>query len=91
MLPIYLDTEKESNPRSTPRSAYAMARQQLAMLAGESGNEIYHARKLKDLEGAYEEVMRDLSTVYSIGYRPATRMHDGTWHSVAVQIGVSCR
>src|SRR5437660_1632828 len=67
VLPIYLDTEKESNPRSTPRSAYAMARQQLAMLAGESGNAIYHARKLKDIEGAYEDVIRDLSTVYSIG------------------------
>ena len=32
----------------------------------------YQARKLKDLEGVYEQVIRDLSTVYSIGYRPAT-------------------
>ena len=86
ILPIYLDTEKESNPRSTPPSAYAMAREQLAMLASESGNEVYRARKVKDLEGVYAKVIRDLSTVYSIGYRPSNRKHEGAWHTVNVQI-----
>lgn len=86
ILPIYLDTERESNPHSTPPSAYAMAREQLAMLASESGNQVYRARKLKDLDGVYAQVIRDLSTVYSIGYRPAQRKHDGAWHDVAVQI-----
>ncbi len=86
ILPIYLDTEKESNPRSTPPSAYAMAREQLANLAAESGNQMYRARKIKDLDGVYAQVIRDLSTFYSIGYRPATRKHDGAWHEVAVQV-----
>ena len=86
VLPIYLDTEKESNPRSTPPSAYAMARQQLAQVAAESGNEVYLARKIKDLEGVYEQVISDLATVYSIGYRPADRTRDGAWHSVSVQV-----
>ena len=86
ILPIYLDTEKESNPHSTPPSAYATAREQLATLAAESGNQIYRARKVKDLDGVYAQVIRDLSTVYSIGYRPATRKHEGAWHEVAVQV-----
>ncbi len=86
VLPIYLDTEKESNPHSTPASAYAMAREQLATLASESGNQVYRARKVKDLDGVYAQVIRDLSTVYSIGYRPANRKHDGAWHKVAVQV-----
>src|SRR5437763_8723904 len=47
VLPIYLDTEKEANRNSTPASAYAMAREELAMLAAESGNTVYRAAKLK--------------------------------------------
>lgn len=86
VLPIYLDTEKEADKRGMLREAYAMARQQLVMLAEESGNVIYHARKVKDLEGVYEQVMRDLSTVYSIGYRPTNRMRDGSWRAITVQL-----
>jgi len=86
VLPIYLDTEKEADKRGMLKEAYALARQQLAMLAAESGNVIYQARKVKDLEGVYEQVMRDLSTVYSIGYRPTNRVRDGSWRAVTVQL-----
>lgn len=87
VLPIYLDTEKkEYDKLSGLRDAYAMARQQLVMLAAESGNVIYQARKVKDLEGVYEQVIRDLSTVYSIGYRPANRVRDGSWRGITVQL-----
>jgi len=86
VLPIYLDTERDSNGHGTAPAAYAIAREQLALLASESGNQVYQARKLKDLKGVYQQVIRDLSTVYSIGYRPATRKHDGFWHAVTVQL-----
>src|ERR1051325_4556326 len=86
VMPVYLDTEKESNPRSTPPSAYAAARKQLAMLAADSGNTVYKARKLKDLEGVYAQVIRDLGTIYSIGYRPGNRGHQGAWHSLEVKL-----
>lgn len=86
VLPIYLDTEKEQDKRGMLKVAYALARQQLAMLAAESGNVIYQARKVKDLEGVYEQVMRDLSTVYSIGYRPTNRARDGSWRGIGVQL-----
>jgi VWFA-related protein len=86
VLPIYLDTEKETDRHGTLKEAYAMARRQLAMLAAESGNEIYRARKFKDLNGIYQQVIRDLGTVYSIGYRPTNRARDGSWRAVKVQL-----
>ena len=86
VLPIYLDTETKADKRGMLREAYSMARQQLGMLAAESGNEIYQARKVKDLEGVYEQVMRDLSTVYSIGYRPANPVRNGSWRGISVQL-----
>ncbi|HVS83349.1 MAG TPA: VWA domain-containing protein [Pyrinomonadaceae bacterium] len=86
VLPIYLDTVKEAGQHGTPRSAYVLARQQLSELASESGNAVYQARKVKDLNGAYAQVIRDLSTVYSIGYRPVNRVRDGSWRTVAVQL-----
>ncbi len=86
VLPIYLDTEKEQDRHGKLKEAYVLARQQLAMLALESGNEVYHARKVKDLDGVYEQVIRDLSTVYSIGYRPESLVQKGSWRPVTVQL-----
>lgn len=86
ILPIYLDTEKEANFHSTPALAYALARDELAKLAAESGNEVYKARKVKDLEGLYPQIIRDLSTVYSIGYRPTNLARDGSWRAVTVAL-----
>ena len=86
VLPIYLDTEKEARKHGTPRSVYVLAKQQLSDLASESGNVVYQARKIEDLKGVYEQVMRDLSTVYSLGYRPTNRARDGSWRTVAVHL-----
>lgn len=87
VLPVYLDTEKEmvKEMRATPRT-YVMARQQLNELAGENGNLVYTAKKVKDLNEVYAQVIRDLSTVYSIGYRPTNRERDGLWRNVDVQL-----
>lgn len=86
ILPIYLDTEREKGARSTPPSAFAIAREQLATLAEDGGNPLYRARTVKDLEGVYDQVIRDLATVYSIGYRPTNRGSEGLWHDVKVQV-----
>jgi Ca-activated chloride channel family protein len=87
VLPIYLDTEEERiiQGRGAPQ-AYFLARQQLAILADESGGMLYHARRLEDLKGVYEQVISDLSTVYSIGYRPTNRQRDGSWRAVNVRL-----
>jgi VWFA-related protein len=87
VIPIYLDTEREMiKQRRATVDAYTFARQQLAELAGESGSLLYHARKVEDLRGVYEQVIRDLGMVYSIGYQPKNRQRDGSWRNVSVRL-----
>ena len=87
IFPIYLDTEEETVRRSrVPRDAYAIARDQLAQIAVTSGTKMYRANKLKDLDLVYEQVIKDLSMVYSVGYKPSNTVRDGKWRSVAVQL-----
>ena len=87
IFPIYLDTEDaEIKAHRAPRSAYELARGQLAQLADTSGAVVYKANKLNDLENVYEQVIRDLGTVYSIGYRPKKSSRDGKWHEVNVRL-----
>ena len=87
VFPIYVDTEEEDVKRfHVPRAAYAQAREQLAQIASACGTTLYRAAKLKDLDQVYARVIGDLSTVYSIGYRPSNRALDGKWRSVEVQL-----
>jgi Ca-activated chloride channel family protein len=87
VFPIYLDTEEENVKRyHVPRSAYAQAREQLGQIASACGTPMYRAAKLADLDAVYAQVVRDLSTVYSIGYRPTNRSLDGKWRNVQVQL-----
>jgi len=86
IYPVYLDTEEEAVKKyHTPKSAYVLAREQLAQLAEASGSLVYKASRLEDLESVYERIIHDLGTVYSIGYQPKNSSHDGKWHSVRVR------
>jgi len=89
IIPVYLDTETELLKKApylaTPES-YTMAREQLAQIADESGSAVYRANKVEDLEGVYQQVIRDLGTVYSIGYQPANNKRDGSWREVKVSL-----
>jgi Ca-activated chloride channel family protein len=87
VFPIYLDTEEENVKRyHVPRSAYAQAREQLGLIAGACGTPMYRAARLSDLDAVYAQVVRDLSTVYSIGYRPTNKSLDGNWRAVEVRL-----
>jgi Ca-activated chloride channel homolog len=87
IFPIYLNTEEENVKNyHVPRAAYAQARAQLGQIAATCGTTVYFADKLNDLDQLYGQVIRDLSTVYSIGYRPSNRILDGKWRSVEVQL-----
>ena len=75
VFPIYLDTEEENVKRyHVPRAAYAQAREQLGQIAHVCGTPMYRAARLSDLDAVYAQVVRDLSTVYSIGYRPTNKI-----------------
>lgn len=87
IFPIYLDTEADEYKRHrTPRSAFAIAREQLGQVAQTCGSRLYRAKELKDLDAVYKQVIGDLSRIYSIGYRPSNMSKDGKWRSVSVQI-----
>lgn len=82
IVPIFLDTS--FGPYMTLQ--YENARRTLNLLAEESGGPYYHARKLSDLNGVYEQVINDLGKVYSLGYKPTTATAEPTWRSVEVAI-----
>ncbi|HEU4835488.1 MAG TPA: VWA domain-containing protein [Pyrinomonadaceae bacterium] len=88
VFPIYLDTEKENKDQydMTP-ATYATAREQLSQIANACGTPFYKASRLSDLDSVYAQVVRDLSTVYSIGYSPTNKALDGKWRSVEVRLG----
>jgi VWFA-related protein len=87
VFPIYLDTEKEDAKKfEIPNAAYATAREQLSQIASGSGPKMYRAARLEDLDEVYAQVIRDLSRVYSIGYKPSNRSLDGKWRNVQVQL-----
>jgi VWFA-related protein len=87
VFPIYLDTENENRNRHDMSAAtYAMAREQLGQIASACGTPMYRAARLSDLDQVYAQVVRDLSTVYSIGYRPTNKTLDGKWRGVEVRL-----
>lgn len=87
VFPIYLDTEEENVKRyHYSREAFAEARNQLGQIANVCGTPMYKAARLSDLDAVYAQVVRDLSTVYSIGYKPFNKSLDGKWRSVEVML-----
>ncbi len=85
IVPIYLDTEKDSGNRGMEQQ-YENARRALNLLAQESGGSYYRAGKISDLNGVYEQVINDLGKVYSLGYKPTNATRDGSWRGVTVSI-----
>ena len=89
IVPIYLDTEdwdRDSFLGDIGHRAYENARNTLGVLAYESGGLYYRARKVEDLNGVYEQVIEDLSKVYSLGYRSTNQKRDGSWRTVNIEI-----
>lgn len=81
IFPVYLDSSYYQLPKTSQ-----MAEKSMLMLAEESGGKLYPARKIKDLVGIYEQIIRDLSRVYSISYEPSDEKRDGGWRELQVKI-----
>jgi Ca-activated chloride channel family protein len=86
IVPIYLDTESENTSADWERGRYAAARKMLMAMADESGGQYYHARKLTDLDGVYQQVINDLGQVYSLGYKPTNEQRDGSWRNIEIEV-----
>jgi VWFA-related protein len=64
----------------------AIARKQLQSLAEASGGRMYHADRIEDLRGVFEQVAAELRTVYSMAYSPANLNFDGRFRRIRVQL-----
>jgi len=55
-------------------------------LADEGGGAFYESKRLEDLAGAYDRVVADLGTLYTLSYRPTNTARDGSWRTIRVNV-----
>lgn len=86
---LWLKTETEYSSLSVldvQPETFDLASDRMDELAYEGGGIFYEVKALADLADAYERVIADLGTVYSIGYRPTNKQRDGKWRAIRVQV-----
>jgi VWFA-related protein len=84
---LWLNTFYEAlHPRDTQPEAFDTAHDRMKELAEVGGGAFYEVDRLENLAGAYERVVMDLGTVYSIAYRPSNKTRDGNWRSIRVTV-----
>jgi VWFA-related protein len=85
---LWLNTEYQAmSPLDTQPEAFDAGHDRMKEMADAGGGVFYEVEKLTDLAGAYEQVVADLGTMYSLAYRPTNNTRDGKWR--AIKIGVS--
>ena len=85
---LWLNTEYQAmSPLDTQPEAFDAGHDRLKEMADAGGGVFYEVERLTDLAGAYEQVVADLGTMYSLAYKPANSTRDGRWR--AIRIGVS--
>jgi len=66
--------------------AYEEARQQMEMIADQTGARMYAPNRIQDLSHAYTEIADDLRVQYTLGYNSTNPSKDGAWRKVRVSI-----
>ncbi|HKE60118.1 MAG TPA: VWA domain-containing protein, partial [Pyrinomonadaceae bacterium] len=84
---LWLNTEYEAlNPLDTQPEAFDAGHDRMKEMADAGGGLFYEVEQLTDLAGAYEQVVADLGTVYSLAYRPTNKARDGKWRAIRINI-----
>jgi VWFA-related protein len=84
---VWTSTEYEAfSPEDIQPETFDLAHNRMAELAEAGGGLFYAVERLEDLAGAYERVVADLGTVYSLSYRPTNSQRDGSWRAIRVTI-----
>lgn len=68
------------------REAYEEARQQMEMIADQTGARMYTPTRSQDLASAYSEIADDLRVQYTLGYNSTNPAKDGAWRKVKVAV-----
>ena len=74
------------NVRDTQPEAFDEAYDRMREMAEAGGGLFYEVNRLEDLAGAYERVVADLGTVYSLAYEPVNKARDGKWRAIRIRI-----
>jgi VWFA-related protein len=84
---LWLNTEYEAlSPLDTQPEAFDAGYDRTKEMADTGGGFFYEVERLEDLAGAYERVVADLGTVYSLAYRPSDKTRDGKWRTIHVNV-----
>lgn len=84
---LWLDTTYEPlSELDIQDETFDLAYDRMEELADAGGGIFYEVEKLEDLADAYEHVVADLGTVYSLSYRPTNRLRDGKWRAIHVAV-----
>jgi Ca-activated chloride channel homolog len=84
---LWLNTEYEAmNPQDTQPEAFDAGHDRMKELADNGGGIFYEVERLEDLAGAYQRVVADLGTVYSLAYRPSNKARDKRWRAIRVTV-----
>ena len=69
---VWTNTEfyEAFSPQDIQPETYDLAHDRMKELSDAGGGAFYEVERLEDLAGAYERVVADLGTVYSLSYRP---------------------
>ncbi|HEY6188842.1 MAG TPA: VWA domain-containing protein [Pyrinomonadaceae bacterium] len=84
---LWLDTEYEAlSDLDVQPETVDLAHDRMKELSEAGGGVFYEVEKLEDLAGAYERVVADLGTLYSLGYRPTNNVRDGKWRAIRIAV-----
>lgn len=84
---LWLDTTYEPlSVLDIQDETFDLAYDRTEELAEAGGGIFYEVEKLEDLADAYERVVADLGTVYSLSYRPTNRLRNGKWRAIRVAV-----
>jgi VWFA-related protein len=85
---VWTNTEfyEAFSPEDIQPETYDLAHDRMRELAEAGGGLFYEVEKLEDLAGAYERVVADLGTVYSLSYRPTNKRRDGAWRAIHIRL-----
>ena len=68
------------------QETFDLAHDQMKELAEAGGGAFYECEQLSDLAGAYDRVVADLGTLYTLSYRPTNKVRDGSWRTIRVNV-----
>lgn len=87
--PVVVSTQRSVSPPPIQSQIQPemteIAIKQLHSLADATGARFYHANRIADLKGVFEQIAAELRTVYSLAYTPTNTNYDGRFRKIKVQ------